>query len=195
MERRLVHNGNPISTVGTSCGWYDPEIALYLKTKRVASGWVMGGLPTYICSAAGTLTGDVREIRKCIAEALRFVAANSGTGDALHALDPIADALTALRVAVEQRNGNATSPTFFRREYWHAVADEHRKLFIQADVLPNPYVRKLSKADKTTAANVSSLRDFAERRAEQQAAAAAAERQRIASALVEQPDGQISMRM
>jgi hypothetical protein len=176
--------------VGLSEAHYSAEQGLTLEARR------FGRSSAYVCSANGTLRVDLSEMRGLISDILNraATAANAeGTG-AVGCVSAIADALTALRVAVVARKGLASEAKWWRRHYFELVSQEHRKLWPKTPVPMPPWERQ----PKSTGprASVVSLKVVRQHRAAQRAAAAEsaaqAERQRIAAATRVEPSGQIA---
>jgi hypothetical protein len=185
-------NVGPMMRVGTATATATDDAALTID------GVPFGDTGVYVYTARGNLMMGGPSLARTVEDILHKTAAKLGgkyTG-VPQCVAAVADAITALRLSVEARKGKTTDARFWRHRYYAICVEEHRRMWPKIAVA-DPYAdaqyeARLNPPGKLIRLyDVRKARDEAQRIAAAKAIAAEKERTRIASALVEQADGQI----
>jgi hypothetical protein len=193
----LSRDGDAIYRVGLGDASYDADQTILIEARSFGRDGV------YNCTATGTLRLPVAALQDVIRSLMADAAKDAGTpkSGAPHIVAGIADALTALRVAVEARKGVETRAGWWRPQYFHLVEMEHRRMWPRTPI-QNPHTQpKATPTSGAPTAHVVSIdalrrgRQAREARLAREAAAREAERARVKAALTVEPSGQLALAM
>lgn len=190
--------------VGTGEGAFELDGGVEIEARR------FGKSDVYNCRASGDLKLPLADIRRCVADLLRKLAkaAETSADGVPGAVTGIADALTALRLAIQHEKGSPTTEEWWRRHYHELVIQEHLRLWPRRHIM-NPHNRltlRFVDDPPPTDAEIIPIATLRARRrnAEKRRAAAEAARQREiaisriaqrAESLTIESNGQMAMKL